>query len=165
MPSLRDIAHDGDFLCTFSNRSAPDRDKWCGPPGQAAFDLPSCTKSHLARSLSSSQPGRPPPCWASPLAFGIIGRSPPSLKITSPCYLSLPTRTFLRLVPLTYPPSPPPHIIHPTKQVSAVVPRIVLIFRDSIFKLLWSPGIDSASLCSLAGRYDNPIPTRFLTSK
>jgi hypothetical protein len=23
-------------------------------------------------------------------------------------------------------------------------------------------GIDSASLCSLAGRYDNPIPTRFL---
>jgi hypothetical protein len=23
-------------------------------------------------------------------------------------------------------------------------------------------GIDSASLCSLAGRYDNPIPSRFL---
>jgi hypothetical protein len=23
-------------------------------------------------------------------------------------------------------------------------------------------GIDSASLCSMAGRYDNPIPTRFL---
>ncbi len=23
-------------------------------------------------------------------------------------------------------------------------------------------GIDSASLCSLAGRYENPIPTRFL---
>ncbi len=23
-------------------------------------------------------------------------------------------------------------------------------------------GINSASLCSLAGRYDNPIPTRFL---
>ncbi len=34
--------------------------------------------------------------------------------------------------------------------------------RDSIFKLLRSPGIDSASLCSLAGRYDNPITTRFL---
>jgi hypothetical protein len=37
----------------------------------------------------------------------------------------------------------------------------------TIFKLLRSPGIDSkeinsASLCSLAGRCDNPIPTRFL---
>jgi hypothetical protein len=26
------------------------------------------------------------------------------------------------------------------------------------------PGIDSASQCSLAGRYDNPLPTRFLSS-
>jgi hypothetical protein len=54
--------------------------------------------------------------------------------------------------------------------------------RDGIFKLLRSPGVDSlsqyfqtfleprnrfqgmnsASLCSLAGLYDNPIPTRFL---
>ncbi len=34
--------------------------------------------------------------------------------------------------------------------------------RDGIFKRLRSPGIDSASLCSLVGRYDNPIPTRFL---
>jgi hypothetical protein len=25
-------------------------------------------------------------------------------------------------------------------------------------------GINSTSLCSLAGRYDNPIPTRFLAS-
>ncbi len=33
--------------------------------------------------------------------------------------------------------------------------------KDS-FKLLRSPGIDSASLCSLSGRYDNPAPTRFL---
>ncbi len=35
---------------------------------------------------------------------------------------------------------------------------------DGIFKLLWSPAIDSAtaSLCSLAGRYDNPLPTEFL---
>jgi hypothetical protein len=24
------------------------------------------------------------------------------------------------------------------------------------------PGLNSTSLCSLAGRYDNPIPTRFL---
>jgi hypothetical protein len=33
--------------------------------------------------------------------------------------------------------------------------------RARIFKLLRSPGIDSACLCSLAGRYDNPIHTRF----
>jgi hypothetical protein len=26
----------------------------------------------------------------------------------------------------------------------------------------WFPGMNSASLCSLAGRYDNPIPPRFL---
>ncbi len=31
-----------------------------------------------------------------------------------------------------------------------------------IFKLLRSPGINSASLCNPAGRYDNPTPTRFL---
>ncbi len=30
------------------------------------------------------------------------------------------------------------------------------------FKLLKSPGIDSVSLCSLVGQYDNPIPTLFL---
>ncbi len=35
-------------------------------------------------------------------------------------------------------------------------------FRDGIFKHLSIPGIDSASLCSLAGRYNNPVPTRFL---
>jgi hypothetical protein len=34
--------------------------------------------------------------------------------------------------------------------------------RDGIFKLLGILGIDSASLCSRAGRYDKPIPTRFL---
>ncbi len=42
-----------------------------------------------------------------------------------------------------------------------------LLPRARIFKRLWSPGIDSkalfsASLCSLAGRYDYPIPTRCL---
>jgi hypothetical protein len=38
MPSLRDVAHDG-VLCTLSfiNRSAPDRDKWPGQSGQAAW--------------------------------------------------------------------------------------------------------------------------------
>jgi hypothetical protein len=35
MPSLRDVAHGG-VLCAFSNGSAPDRGKWCGPSGQAA---------------------------------------------------------------------------------------------------------------------------------
>jgi hypothetical protein len=40
--------------------------------------------------------------------------------------------------------------------------------RADIFKLLTSPGIGSkesisASVCSLAGRYDNPTPTRFLS--
>jgi hypothetical protein len=41
--------------------------------------------------------------------------------------------------------------------------RIVgILYRAWIFKLLWSPGIDSASLWSLAGRYDYPIPTRLL---
>ncbi len=32
------IAHDG-FLCTFSNRSAPEPGKWCGPSGQAAWTV------------------------------------------------------------------------------------------------------------------------------
>ncbi len=37
---LHDVAHDGVFvLCTFSNRSCPDRDKWCGPSGQAAWTV------------------------------------------------------------------------------------------------------------------------------
>ncbi len=36
--------------------------------------------------------------------------------------------------------------------------------RARIFKLLKSPRIDSASLCSLAGRHDNRIPTRFKNS-
>ncbi len=34
--------------------------------------------------------------------------------------------------------------------------------RAGIFKRLWSPGIDSASLYILAGRYDCHNPTRFL---
>ncbi len=34
--------------------------------------------------------------------------------------------------------------------------------RAGIIKLLWSPGIDSSSLCSLAGWYYNPIHIRFL---
>jgi hypothetical protein len=38
LPSLRDVAHEG-VLCTFSNRSAPDRGKWCGPSGQAVWTV------------------------------------------------------------------------------------------------------------------------------
>ncbi len=34
--------------------------------------------------------------------------------------------------------------------------------RDGILKLLRRLGIDSASLCSMAGRFDKPIPTGFL---
>ncbi len=45
--------------------------------------------------------------------------------------------------------------------------RLICKYRARIFKRLWSRGIDSKEwippiLCSLAGRYDNPIPTRFL---
>ncbi len=36
------------------------------------------------------------------------------------------------------------------------------IRRRYFYKLSSSPGIDFASLCSLAGLYDSPIPTRFL---
>jgi hypothetical protein len=38
MPSSRDVGHDG-VLCTFSNRPTPDRGKWCGPSGQAAWTV------------------------------------------------------------------------------------------------------------------------------
>jgi hypothetical protein len=38
----------------------------------------------------------------------------------------------------------------------------VILYQSPNFLLLRSPGIDSASLCSLASRYDNPISTRFL---
>ncbi len=53
MPSLRDMADDS-VLCTFSNRSAPDRDRWCGSSGQAAW-IVHHLQNHTAGSLSSSQ--------------------------------------------------------------------------------------------------------------
>ncbi len=52
MPSLRVIAHDG-VLCTFINRSAPDRDKWYDPSGQAAW-----TVHHVQ---NHTLPGHSPP--------------------------------------------------------------------------------------------------------
>jgi hypothetical protein len=58
MPFLRDVAHDG-VLRTFSIRSAPDRDKWCGPSGQAAWTVHH-VKNHtlLGHSPPASQAGR-----------------------------------------------------------------------------------------------------------
>ncbi len=41
-------------------------------------------------------------------------------------------------------------------------PRSYHVSRARIFKRLRIPGMDSASLCSLAGRYDNPICRTFL---
>jgi hypothetical protein len=71
MPCFSDIAHDG-VLFTLTNTSIPE---WTGVAvGQAGgMDRPSRTKLHPARSLSYSQQGVPL-CWASRLAFGLIGR-------------------------------------------------------------------------------------------
>ncbi len=41
---------------------------------------------------------------------------------------------------------------------------IIAVLSGGIFKLIRSRRIDSASLCSLAGRYDYPIPTLFLAT-
>jgi hypothetical protein len=60
------LAHGG-VLCTFNNRSAPDRDQWSGPSGKAARAV------HHVQNHTSCQPDGPPPCWNSPLAFGLIG--------------------------------------------------------------------------------------------
>jgi hypothetical protein len=69
MPSLRDIAHDG-VLCTFSDTSAPDRGKWCGPSGQAAWTVHHVQNhSLLGHSPPASQAGRR--VGPSLLAFGL----------------------------------------------------------------------------------------------
>jgi hypothetical protein len=67
---LRDVAHDG-VLCTFRNRSAPDRGQVVWSIRAGGMDRPSRTRLHPSGSLSSSQPGGPP-CWASPVAFDLI---------------------------------------------------------------------------------------------
>ncbi len=61
MPSLRDVAH-GSVLwvyTVFSNGSATDREKWCGPPGQAAWTVHH-KQNHtlLGYSHKASQAGR-----------------------------------------------------------------------------------------------------------
>ncbi len=52
------------------------------------------------------------------------------------------------------------------KRAAAATRRAANLARAHIFKLFWSPGIDSKELtlpaCSVAGRYDNPILLRFL---
>jgi hypothetical protein len=49
-------------------------------------DRPSRTKSHPSGSLSSSHPGRPP-CWASPLAFGLTVPYPHVLALAEAPHL------------------------------------------------------------------------------
>jgi hypothetical protein len=81
MPSLRDEAHDG-WLCTSalkqqleiaSARSWEAPVRATGTVLKRLTDGPSITYELTpVWSLSSSQPGGPP-CWASPLAFGLIG--------------------------------------------------------------------------------------------
>jgi hypothetical protein len=81
MSSLRDVAHDG-WLCTFTSswnfHQLAAGQLLSGQPvrsGKAKRYGPSITyKITPAGSLSSSQPGGPP-CWTSPLAFGLIGRN------------------------------------------------------------------------------------------
>jgi len=55
---------------------------------------------------------------------------------------------------------------HASNQIlmNTVSPYRKAVSRARIFKRLGGPfqGMNSASLCSLAGQYDNPIPTRFL---
>ena len=56
--------------------------------------------------------------------------------------------------------------IHPNYETNPLFTKYQLIDirkGGGIFKLLRSPGIDFACLCSLAGRYGNPAPTRFLS--
>ncbi len=70
MPSLRDVAHDGVHLVTNQPQTGASgvvrQGRWHGPS--------ITTKSHPARSLSSSLTGGTA-CWTSPLAFGLIGRA------------------------------------------------------------------------------------------
>ncbi len=81
MPSLRDIGHDGG-LYTFTikqqleipsarNCAAPVRETGTVRKRQTVWPA-IMYKITPARSITSSQPSRPP-WWASPLAFGLFG--------------------------------------------------------------------------------------------
>ncbi len=78
MPSLRYAGHDG-VLCTFSNRSVPDRGKWCGSSVQVAWTVHH-VQNHTLLGHSPPEPGGPP-CWASPVAFGLIKQNVLTLSI------------------------------------------------------------------------------------
>jgi hypothetical protein len=70
MPILRDVSHGG-VLCTFSNRLAPGRGKWCGPSGQAVWtahhiQITPCWVTLIQPSSQAAVRGRP-------LAFSLIG--------------------------------------------------------------------------------------------
>ncbi len=79
MLSLRDVLHDG-WLCTFtiqynisSQLGSSCRSNRYFMDGKGRRYGPSITdKITPDGSLSNSQPGGPP-CWASPLSFGLIG--------------------------------------------------------------------------------------------
>jgi hypothetical protein len=71
------VAH-GSILCTISNKSVPDRDKFCGQSVQEVWTVHHVQNQTLLAlacgcwvTLSSILPGGPP-CWASPLAFDLI---------------------------------------------------------------------------------------------
>ncbi len=75
------------MLCVHLEKDQPQIEaKWCGPWGQAAWAAHLVINHILHGSLSSSQPGGPP-CWTSPLAFGLFGLTydPPPL----PCSKTL----------------------------------------------------------------------------
>ncbi len=75
MTYLRDVAHGG-VLCTFSNISAPDRVKWCGPSGRQ--NGPSITYKITPCWVTLLQQARGTPCWASPLALSLnVSSNPP----------------------------------------------------------------------------------------
>ncbi len=99
LPSLRDVAHDG-VLCTFRNRSAPGRGKWCSPSGSAAWTVHHVqNQTLLGHSHPASQAGRRVgpalyslrphcPCYSQKVhnhnqenlpffAFAVIGSTPP----------------------------------------------------------------------------------------
>ena len=91
MPSLRDLAHDG-WLCTLPKEQQlemPSTRSWAAPVRttgtvrkRQAVRPVHHVQNHTGRVLSSSQPGGPP-CWASPLAFGIIGHAASPLSVSA----------------------------------------------------------------------------------
>jgi hypothetical protein len=82
MPSLRDLAHDG-VLCTFSNRSAPDRSNRCGPQGW--WHGPPTTYKITPCWVIILQPSRRAAVLGNPLAFALIGGHLQSTVLSSLC--------------------------------------------------------------------------------